>query len=373
MWQMAGGKWQRAANAILAYILVACTTPTPIVTPTEPLLPTAVVPSAGTALSSTEVAPTVTPQITTSTRIIELALPQPELWDLGNVVSSTAEVFGWSVQPRQTNAIESIKTIAETGIEVLVINGEVPGTALCDIARQFPDSYFVGFYNTACVNSSILSLGNEQDREDQAGFIAGMVAGYATDTEHIAVFASTLTYEALKYRNGFLAGVRYTCPKCRVEIIDLPNPGDIEFASAEALKLVALGVDMVFATAGSAGNAALQSSAQTGAWVIGSQSDVSKTAFGSDSVSGDDRVLTSVYTDIREALQTALMDFGNGNPRFGAEPLSLANGGVVMAPFGANTDAVLSPLDRQEIEAAIQKLADGSLETGIDPVTGEEK
>jgi basic membrane lipoprotein Med (substrate-binding protein (PBP1-ABC) superfamily) len=166
--------------------------------------------------------------------------------------------------------------------------------------------------------------------------------------------------------------VRFTCPKCRIDTIDLAGTEATEFARGEGVKYAALGADVIFAAAGASGDAALLDAAQVGAFVVGSGNDVFVTVFGGGSEAGADRVLTSVYLAWEAALGSALQDFADGSSRSGVEPLSLANGGVVMAPL-RDPDGVLSLLDQQDIESTKARLADRSLETGVDPLTGQER
>jgi hypothetical protein len=83
-------------------------------------------------------------------------------------------------------------------------------------------------------------------------------------------------------------------------------------------------------------------------------------------------VLTSVYLDAGEAVRAALAAFHDGKPLSGVQPLSAASGAIVLAPIRSPADRLSIP-DQADIATALARLADGSLETGIDPVTGEEK
>ncbi len=56
----------------------------------------------------------------------------------------------------------------------------------------------------------------------------------------------------------------------------------------------------------------------------------------------------------------------------GVQPLSAANQAVMLAPYRDKT-GVLTPLDQQDIANALTRLGQGALDTGIDPVTGEER
>jgi len=279
-------------------------------------------------------------------------------------VQSFAAVNGWTFVPAPASA-ESLREQAQAGVEVIVIAEPGLGPAIAEVAGEHPQSYFIALQaEVAEPPGNVLALGGPGDRIDQAGFIAGLVAGHATETERVAVFSDTTTPTGMKYRNGFLAGVRYACPQCQRDIIDMAGSEATEFASGEGAKVAALGADVVFAAAGQAGEAALVAAAQNGAWVIGHRDPTAADA---------ERVLTTITLTSEAALRSALEAYLQGRPRSGTESLSVANGSLGLEPFSPAADLVLSPLDRQEIEATIRKLADGSLETGVDPVTGEEK
>lgn len=239
------------------------------------------------------------------------------------------------------------------------------------LAQENPPVYFVvlneSFSSTEVVPANLLVIGGLEDRHDQAGFLAGMVAGFATETQRVAAFTVPTTPEGRKYRNGFLSGVRYACPKCRVDLVDLPDDQNALFAGDEAVKYVALGADVVFAKADEAGGVALFAAADSGAWVIGSG------RYPNDEPPAEAvRLMASVYFEAEVVLAEALRAYAGGQPRSGLEPLSLTNGGIGLAVY-RNAEAVLSPLDVQDIEKAKARLADGSLETGVNPLTGEER
>ncbi len=269
---------------------------------------------------------------------------------------------------------EKVTSLAESGISIIVVSGVITDAHLCDLAHRFPGTYFVSFYSGDCTAwpSNWLFIGGPESREDQAGFLAGMAAGFATEQKYVTAISDPNSVEGRKYRNGFLHGVRYACPKCRVEFIDVANTADTATASTEAEKYVLFGSDVVFAAAGEAGEAALVAAAQKGGWVIGSGSDVYVSLFGNGSTAGADRVLTSVYIDAGEAVHTALTAYHDGTPMYGTHPFSAALGAVALAPIRAPA-GILSIPDQADIANALARLADGSLETGIDPATGEER
>jgi basic membrane protein A len=343
--------------------VTACAgTPTPSVAPTETPLPTAAVIASGTAAAQP-----LTPASTPTSAAPRTVVYFTEAADNVGAARLGAFTQQQSWQFDLASAREAEARLAEEPWAVVSVSAELTPAQWLSLAQQHSATHFIlaGMPEAGAeIPTNLLFLGGPASREDQAGFIAGVVAGHATETERVAVFGDSTTPFGLKYRNGFLAGVRYTCPRCRLDTMDLQGTEATEFARAEAVKYAALGADVVYAGAGPAGEAALVAAAQSGAWVIAAQPN---------STALPDKLLTSVYLDVEQAFIAALTAHRDGQPRSGVEPLSLANGGIVLIPFGPNSENVLSPLDRQEIEATLQKLADGSLETGVDPVTGEEK
>lgn len=273
-----------------------------------------------------------------------------------------AQQQGW--QLAVVSAREAEARLAQGPVAVAGVSTELSEAQWLALARQYPSIYFVllAFPEAGAeIPANVLFVGGPESREDQAGFLAGLTAGLTTQTQRVAVFSEPTTSAGLKYRNGFAAGLRYACPRCELDLVELSAVSEPVFAEAEGQKYALLGADVIFAAAGEAGTFALAGAARNGAWVIAGAGSL---------LPESERTLTRVSLEVTAAFESALADFAAGKPRSGIEPLSVANGGVALAPL---REGVLGPLDLQEIDSVRQKLADGSLETGIDPVTGEEK
>ncbi len=201
--------------------------------------------------------------------------------------------------------------------------------------------------------------------------MAGVVAGYATKAKVVTAVGYTTDATGLKYRNGFLHGVRLSCSRCRVDFVDLSDLSDGAGAAAKAKLNASLSSDVVFAAAGAASAPALQAAAAAGALVAGVDTDVYTTLFGGGATQGADKVLASAYFDPGAAVVAALKAYHAGTARTGPMPYSAAAGALVLAPYHVTTD-VLSDLDRSDALKVLGQLADGSLDTGIDLATGNE-
>jgi len=284
-------------------------------------------------------------------------------------VQRAAQEFGWEISETQDTSTDSLRGLAQSGAIVVVAEqGD-----LLEAAREFPAVYFIGLQqeNVDDLPTNLLALGPGA-RDDQAGFLAGMVAGFATETQIVTVIGDPNSIHGRNYRNGFLHGMFYSCPECRVLNIDVTDLNDSAEPSATVATYFIVGSDVFFAAAGNAGNQALTAAAEAGAKVIGSGEDMYLTRFGGGSALGAEHVLTSVYFDPGAAVYQALSAFHAGQSLSGAQNFTAANSALVLAPYRDPAGA-LSTLDQTDIATALARLANGSLETGIDPTTGEER
>lgn len=246
------------------------------------------------------------------------------------------------------------------GVQALILD-EAASAQAAEVARANPNVFMVGVGTVRGeIPANLVVLGGPETREDQAGFLAGMLAGFATELERVAVVSDPSTALGKKYRNGFTAGVRYVCPKCQTDLIDLSSALDTATVSAEVLKFVALGADVFWVAPGSS-SAALEALATKEVSVIAGHTPQAGENF-----------LASVTLDYGVGLAAALQSWQAGQNPSGQQPISLASGAI---SFTLQNDprGLLSPLDIKDIEAAQQKLATGILETGVDYTSGEEK
>jgi basic membrane lipoprotein Med (substrate-binding protein (PBP1-ABC) superfamily) len=374
------------ASVLLAALLAACSAPAlmptlaPATEPPTPAPPTAV-PSATPTLAPT---PTVAPSATLEP---PTATPTPFRYGLVSASSEldsgsaaeglvrAAQEFGWEEAPvnRDTPPEAQLRALADASPAVLVAVGDDLAQSAADRASEYPGVFVIGIslQAPASLPANMLLLGGPGSRLDQVGFLGGMAAGMVTLRKRVAVISDPNSLTGRLYRNGFIHGVRYTCPACEVDTLDI-SAADSETAGVEAQKLEIFGADVFAGSLTPAGRAALLQVAERGAWVIGLGVDLARTVFADPSTLGGDRVLLSITPEWGEAVYQALTQFNAGALLGGAQPLSLAGGTVRLRPsFGL--EGGLTSLDQQDLEAAGARIASGDLETGIDPLTGEER
>ena len=288
--------------------------------------------------------------------------------------------FGLPVELASGAPADRLTSMANLNLQVIVADGADLADAARAAAQAFPKTYFISFIPPGQASAvgpgdplpNLLTLGAGPTRQDQLGFMDGVVAGYATQAKVLSAVGYTTDAIGLKYRNGFLHGVRLSCSRCRVDFVDVTDLNDGAAAAAKARLNASLSSDVVFAAAGAASAAALQAAAGQGAWVLGADADIYQSVFGGGATAGADKVLASAYFDPVAAVVAALKAYLAGKPWTGPQPYAAATGALGLAPYRVSTD-VLSDLDRSDALAVLGQLADGSLDTGIDLATGSEQ
>jgi hypothetical protein len=190
-------------------------------------------------------------------------------------------------------------------------------------------------------------------RRDQAGFLAGVLAGLASQTGWVGRIDGTGGEQEAIYRSSFVHGLRYGCARCQL-ISAAVGEANVDFFRAN-------GTDVVWAVPGPAADAALAALAEGGWWVVWSEHPPSGVA--------EERLVGGV--GLRpEAVLGAALDWMMAGESGRDWPYDLSVGSMGLADLNS---AALSPGRQRIAAAAVQALASGALDTGIDPLTGEER
>ncbi len=195
------------------------------------------------------------------------------------------------------------------------------------------------------------TLGEPGARHDQAGFLAGMMAGLATRSGWVGLIdGNGGSWEAAVYRNAFVNGLRYACAACTLVTL---SPGEV---TADAFR--AKGADVVFALPGPEAGEGLASLADTGMWLV-HVGDLDVPIL-------TPQVAGRVVFEPEQALVRALEALLAGEP--GASwPASLELGSLRLADL--NPEAI-SPGRERLLSEAIEALLANELDIGIDLSTG---
>jgi basic membrane lipoprotein Med (substrate-binding protein (PBP1-ABC) superfamily) len=207
-------------------------------------------------------------------------------------------------------------------------------------------------------------------REDQAAYLAGALAGLVSRSQVVGVVAAHEAPRSRKYVHGFTRGTAASCPACEVLSAYVVRDADEIEAQAAAQRQIEAGADVIFGAEGVAGQAALQYAASRGVYVVGSETDAYLTLFEDGSAPGAGLVIGSAVKHVDVAVQTSVEERLRGTFAAGTLVFDASSRGVGLAPFRPAQPAVTEAM-RQRLGTIEAGLADGTVETGIDPATGE--
>jgi basic membrane protein A len=174
---------------------------------------------------------------------------------------------------RQAN----IQTFISEGYDVIITVGSSMATETIFAAQKNPKINFIGVEQTQ--DAIYPNLTGLTFHEEQSGFLAGALAASMTQTNHIAALCEANFIDAMRrYCDGFKAGAQYINANVNTTVTYRTGSNqnlfnDTDWGNQAALKAIHNGADVIFAAGGNTANAAMETAAEQGAYVIGSEAD----------------------------------------------------------------------------------------------------
>ncbi len=257
----------------------------------------------------------------------------------------------------QKDYANNIKTLVDKGAKIIVTVGFAMGEDTIKAATANPGVKFIGvdqFQGAETANVAGLIF-----PEDQAGFMAGNLAGMMTKTNKVAAVLGTDTVPPVKkFGEGFRNGVLAANPKAEVSVVyHEPNNafGDPAWGATTAKQALDNGADVVFGAGGATGNGALAEVAKKdGALCIGVDTDQYNTVPEAQKC-----LLTSAMKNIAEGVSTLIKQASDGSMKGGN-----FTGTVGLAPFH-DTDSLVSPEVKTFIKGIIADVKSGKIDPGV--------
>ncbi len=275
----------------------------------------------------------------------------------------------------QADYARNIQTCLDEDIDAIITVGFLIADATYAAAEANPDVYFIGvdqFFGSEA-QPALPNIVGIQFREDQGGFLAGAMAAMMTESGVVAGVYGIDVPAVVKFRHGFEAGVGYINEQDGTDVqtlgVYIDNFIAPDRGAAAAEQFIGEGADVIFGAGGPTGSGGISYAAADGAYVIGVDQDEYLSTFGEGETPGAENIVTSAIKRVDVGVYdmiAALVD-GTGFPEESVFVLTAENEGINYAPQHDSDvpEEVIARMD--EILAG---LADGSIETGIDPVTG---
>ena len=268
-----------------------------------------------------------------------------------------------------TDYEKNVEQFAQEGYDMIVTVGFMMGETTAAMAEKYPDIEFAivdNAYETYPDNLQGIVF-----REDQAGFLAGVLAGLLTESKTVGIVAGMEIPPVKKYRNGYENGVKYACPDCDTIGVYIDSFTDPARGKTAALSQVAEGADVIFGAGGPTGSGGILGAAQDGVWVIGVDQDEYFTTFGGGTTDGADMIVSSAMKRVDNAVYNAITTAATGTFQSGTALFDAANDGVGLAAFHDAESSVSADVQAKLAEV-FQMLASGDMDTGVDPITGDQ-
>jgi basic membrane lipoprotein Med (substrate-binding protein (PBP1-ABC) superfamily) len=265
---------------------------------------------------------------------------------------------------------QNIRTFVDEGFEVIVTVGFPLQDATLAAARTTPNVRFIGVDQDFSAAAGVNNLIGLQFREDQAGFLAGALAGMMSASGVVGFVGGPDIPPVRRFGNGFMNGAHYIQPGIDLLSVNLDSFVDPTRGGSTADQMIGEGANVIFGAGGATGSGAIRTAGERGVYVIGVDQDEFVTTFGNGTAPGADKILTSVIKRVDVAVYEQIAAIvggsfsGGGNAIYGAE-----NGGIGLAPFH-QAEAAIPQAVRERLDQTLAALADGSLSTGVDPVSG---
>jgi len=235
----------------------------------------------------------------------------------------------------EEEAIRSLRTFAENGVENIVAISFSNEGAVAKVAKQFPKVHFTlidGQVGEPNVRSVLF-------KEDEAAYLAGVAAGLSTKTGKVAFIGGMPIPPVRRFECGYIQGVQSVAPHAQVIRLYLGDKPTVfrDKALGKKVGQAALnkGADVLFAAAGFAGTGSLEVAAQQGRLAIGVDTNQNGLFPG--------KILTSAIKRVDVAVFQAFKDGFDGTWTADTHVLGIADNGVALAR-DANNASIFVPV-----------------------------
>jgi len=277
----------------------------------------------------------------------------------------------------------NIQSFVDQGSNIIVTAGFnlVPATA--SAAKANPNTWFIGVDHAPCINGTgdvdptfadcsgdVATLLPKyialNYAEDQAGYLAGMVAASASQSNIIgAIGGVPLCGPCVRYIQGYVLGAKSVKPDITVKVAWVSDSdfragfadqaGGKTFASQYIQQNA--GVDVLFQVAGLTGNGVIDAACEANINAIGVDVDQHESYPASQAC-----ILTSAEKKLARSVSESIKGIAAGTAKGGMTFFNATNDGIGVSPFYAAASKL--PTDMQsKIDTAMAAMKAGTLTT----------
>lgn len=244
--------------------------------------------------------------------------------------------FAYVTSASNSDYEKNIETQISEGANLVITVGFLMGDATAAMAKKYPNvkfviidySYAPGKDGADPYKTDLKNVTSLMFAEDQAGYLAGVLAGCVSKTGKVATVSGMEIPPVVRYVKGFQAGARSVSPQIVTLNQYIPDFNDPATGKSVGQSFISQGADIIFSVGGNTGNGGLLAAKEAGKEAIGVDVDQ---YFTYPEVK--DSLLSSAMKNIDVATDKAVKEFASGQLKPGIELSTLDSGGVGLAPF----------------------------------------
>ncbi|MFN2629622.1 MAG: BMP family protein [Gaiellaceae bacterium] len=293
--------------------------------------------------------------------------------DLGNAgMKRAVKQFGITGTPVQdpqidTHCAQDLTAAAQGGYGLIINLNYGCGTALEQVAQQFPNVAFVMADNVVKGANVTSEMFNVQDSSFLCGVVSAMLnkdgkAKQARGKHIIGAIGGVKSPGIDQFLVGYQQGAQYIDKKQKVLIAYANSFADPSKGAALTNSMFSQGASVVYQVAGVTGLGGIKAAKQKNLFAIGVDSNQDYLAPGHVLTSSIKHIDTAVYTAIARYVQGQLK--GNTTLNFG-----LNNNGVAISPM-RYTRNLLPAADLKRLALITQQIKSGKLKVWNVPTQG---
>jgi basic membrane protein A len=264
----------------------------------------------------------------------------------------------------QSDYAANIAQFTDSGADVVIGVGFLLGDALGDAAKANSDIKFIsvdGVPNPGHDESWMTNGESLFFAEDQAGYMAGVLAASMTESDHIGVVGGLVVVPPVeRFVEGYIDGAKSVNPDIQVDFVYTTSFVDPPQGSNAAQQMIDSGADVIFGAGGLTGNGALEAACQAeGVHAIGVDTDQWETLPSVKSC-----ILSSATKNIVEAVKNSLLRIAQDQFTPGFHTDDASTNGIGLAPFHDMEDEVPAEV-KTVLDETFAGLADGSIKPNV--------
>ncbi len=264
------------------------------------------------------------------------------------------------VESKEASQYEANLTAEAQKSDVVVAAGYTFAGDVYNVAKANPDTDFV-LIDAEPTNASdeVEELDNVHSylfNEQEAGFLAGYVAGKQTKTNKVGFIGGIQSPPVQRFGYGFVEGVQTANDKAEVEYNYAGTFDDVSKGKTTATTMFSNGADIIFGAAGGVNAGIVEATKDQIAkgnevWMIGVDRDAYEDGIYED---GKSLMLTSAMKNVGNAAVEGLKAHYDGSFAAGKTVLGYDEGGVGLPEKNPNLDDALV----KEAQDALTKAGD---------------